>query len=160
MAEPYLGEIRLFANTYAPKGFSDCKGQWIPISQNQALFNLLKTTYGGDGITTFQLPDFQGRTAIGQGPGHPMASAGGSESVVLNTDTMPAHTHKLCASKNAADTNNPEYRSLGQATIFANATNLKKMRGCEVTSLGMGHRNIQPSIAIRFVIAIKGPAPL
>src|ERR1700716_2028720 len=110
MSQPYVGEIRMFGGTFAPAGWAFCAGQLVPISENDALFNLIGTTYGGDGRSTFALPDLQGRVPIhaGQGPGisqlYQLAEKQGVESVTLNTNQMPVHTHPMVGSTGAATT--------------------------------------------------------
>src|SRR5262245_29652358 len=109
----YLGEIRLFAGNFAPRGWRFCDGGLLPIAENDALFNLLGTTYGGDGVSTFALPDLRGRVAIGQGTGpgltnRPLGEPGGTESVTLVLGQCPAHTHQLFATNAPATTASPE----------------------------------------------------
>src|SRR4026208_522073 len=97
MAEPFLSEIRIFSFSFAPKGWALCNGQFLPINQNQALFSLLGTTYGGNGQTTFALPNLQGRSQIHEGAGHNLGEAAGSSAVTINIQSMPTHTHPLTA---------------------------------------------------------------
>src|SRR3978361_2128459 len=103
MAQPYVGEIRMFGGNFAPAGWMFCEGQLLPISENETLFNLIGTTYGGDGQGTFGLPDLRGRVPGHQGPGFTLAETGGVETVTLTTQQIPAHTHALMASKDNAD---------------------------------------------------------
>ena len=168
--DPYLGEIMLWSATFAPRGWAACDGQLLPISQNQALFSLLGTTYGGNGVTTFALPDLRGRVPIGfgQGPGlpaYPHGLRGGSESHALTVDEMPAHTHVARGSsafgtvagpagafmaRNAGQV--PQYGSTADATLAAGA--LFSAGGGQV------HPNLQPYTTIMFVIALQGVFPL
>ena len=167
--EPYLGEIMLFAGWFPPKGWADCNGQLLSIAQNQALFSLLGTTYGGNGQTTFALPDLRGRAPIhfGQGPGtsqYDLGQMGGTETVTLQIGEMPAHTHALrvdnangtTAAANGAylardPAGTPAYGN-GSAGALANAA---------VATVGASqpHNNLPPYIAVRYCIAITGIYP-
>src|SRR4026208_906468 len=103
MAQPYVGEIRMFAGNFAPAGWMFCEGQLLPISENETLFNLIGTTYGGDGQSTFALPDLRGRIPIHQGNGFILAETGGAEEITLTVSQIPAHTHPLLASGDVGD---------------------------------------------------------
>src|SRR5881628_4173617 len=107
MAQPYVGEIRMFAGNFAPAGWMFCEGQLLPISENETLFQLIGTTYGGDGEATFALPDLRGRLPIHQGNGFILAETGGAESITLTVNQIPIHTHALLASTNNALDNSP-----------------------------------------------------
>src|ERR1700745_2277618 len=107
MAQPYVGEIRMFAGNFAPAGWMFCEGQLLPISENETLFNLIGTTYGGDGQSTFALPDLRGRLPIHQGNGYSLAQAAGAEQVTLTTQQIPAHSHALLATSNQASGTSP-----------------------------------------------------
>src|SRR5437870_608914 len=107
MAQPYVGEIRMFAGNFAPAGWMFCEGQLLPISENETLFNLIGTTYGGDGQSTFALPDLRGRLPLHQGNGSVLAETGGVEEVTLTVQQIPAHTHALLATTNPASSNSP-----------------------------------------------------
>src|SRR5919204_2091521 len=107
MAQPYVGEIRMFAGNFPPSGWMFCEGQLLPISQNETLFQLIGTTYGGDGESTFALPDLRGRLPIHQGNGTVLAETGGVETVTLTVSQIPAHTHPMLASSAAASSTNP-----------------------------------------------------
>ena len=167
--EPFIGEIMMFAGWFPPKGWADCNGQLLPIAQNQALFSLLGTTYGGNGVTTFALPDLRGRAPIhfGQGPGlsdYSLGEMGGTETVTLNINEMPAHTHALrvdtangtTATANGAylardPAGTPAYGN-GSAGVLANAA---------VATVGASqpHSNLPPYTAIRYCIALVGVYP-
>src|ERR1041385_6901103 len=108
MAQPYVGEIRMFAGNFAPAGWQFCEGQLLPISENETLFQLLGTTYGGDGQSTFALPDLRGRIPLHQGNGFILAEPGGVEQVTLTSSQIPAHSHPLVASTNTATTLDPQ----------------------------------------------------
>src|SRR5580765_4177070 len=107
MAQPYVGEIRIFAGNFAPAGWMFCEGQLLPISENETLFNLIGTTYGGDGQETFALPDLRGRLPVHQGGGHILAENGGVEDVTLTVQQIPAHAHPIQVSTNAGVTPDP-----------------------------------------------------
>src|SRR6516165_9248553 len=103
MAQPYVGEIRMFAGNFAPAGWMFCEGQLLPISEYETLFNLIGTTYGGDGQSTFALPDLRGRLPLHQGSGYVIGQSGGAETVTLTTQQMPVHSHSLMASSDSAN---------------------------------------------------------
>src|SRR5687767_15637443 len=107
MAQPYVGEIRMFAGNFAPAGWMFCEGQLLPISENETLFQLIGTTYGGDGQATFALPDLRGRLPMHQGNGFILAETGGAEAITLTTNQIPSHTHPLLASTGGATTATP-----------------------------------------------------
>src|SRR3954447_3012423 len=107
MAQPYVGEIRMFAGNFAPAGWAFCEGQLLPISENETLFQLIGTTYGGDGQSTFGLPDLRGRIPIHQGNGFILAEAGGAENITLTGQQIPTHSHPLLATNNLASTPAP-----------------------------------------------------
>src|SRR6266581_4925646 len=107
MAQPYVGEIRMFAGNFAPAGWMFCEGQLLPISENETLFTLIGTTYGGDGLTTFALPDLRGRLPLHQGNGFTLAENGGTETVTLTTSQIPGHTHFPLCSPNAGSQASP-----------------------------------------------------
>src|SRR6202022_418427 len=108
MSQPYIGEIRMFAGNFAPAGWMFCEGQLIPISENDAMFNLIGTTYGGDGVNTFALPDLRGRLPLHQGGGFTLAETGGTETVALKTNQIPAHSHPLLATADVGTQSNPD----------------------------------------------------
>src|SRR4051812_30135437 len=115
MAQPYVGEVRMFAGNFAPAGWMFCEGQLLPISEYETLFNLIGTTYGGDGQSTFALPDLRGRLPIHQGNGFTLAETGGVEEVTLTVSQIPSHTHSLLASQNTGTGTNPAGNVLDQA---------------------------------------------
>src|ERR1700674_4199325 len=114
MSQPYVGEIRMFAGNFAPAGWMFCEGQLLPISEFETLFNLIGTTYGGDGQSTFALPDLRGRLPLHQGNGFTLAESGGVEDVTLTVPQMPSHSHPLLASQNLAAGNTPTDNVTGQ----------------------------------------------
>ncbi len=170
MADPFVAEIRIVGFNFPPKGWAACNGQILPISQNTALFSLLGTTYGGDGRSTFALPDLQGRAPMqwGQGPGlslHDLGETGGSETVTVLASEMPAHTHNLRAVNDVGDINDPTNNSIARSTGASvyNAANspLVPLSGLAVGQSGMSqpHNNMQPYLTLMFIIALQGVFP-
>jgi microcystin-dependent protein len=168
--DPFVAEIRMFPFNFAPRGWAFCNGQLLPISQNTALFSLLGTTYGGDGKTTFGLPNLQGRSAMhaGQGPGLPdymLGETGGSETVTLQQSEMPAHTHAWMASNQSAEDRTPANEFVARATggnLYTTSTNgLTPMASGAIASAGGGqpHNNMQPYLTVNFCIALQGIYP-
>jgi microcystin-dependent protein len=163
MSEPFLGEVRIVAFTFAPRGWAFCNGQVLPINQNQALFSLLGTTYGGNGTTTFALPDLQGRTPLHAGNGVALGQRGGEDSHALGVSEMPAHVHPAAASSNTADQVSPvgNYWAVsGAYTAYAGAPN-EAMAPQAVGAAGGGqpHPNLSPYLTVNFVIALVGLFP-
>jgi microcystin-dependent protein len=168
VANPYLGEIRIFPYNFAPSGWALCAGQILSIAQNNALFALLGTLYGGNGTSTFALPDLRGRVPIGQGQGPGLSSytvgqVGGVESVVLNTNQMPAHSHPVTASdaKGSSKLAKGNVLALGKKDEFATAPDGTVMNAAMITSTGGGqaHSNVQPYLALTPCIALQGIFP-
>lgn len=171
--EPFLGEIRLFAGNFAPRGWALCYGQLLSISQNAALFSLLGTTYGGDGRTTFGLPDLRGRVPVheGQGPGltpRTLGERSGSEAVTLLATQLPAHTHALAAStanatSQVARGNLPAFTYVDAVTtLYANedgGTVAMAPGAIAPTGSGLPHENRMPTLALNFIIAVEGIYP-
>ena len=165
MAEPFLGEVRLMSFQFAPKGWALCNGQLLPINQNQALFALLGTTYGGDGRVNFALPDLRDRVAVHAGAGRVLGERFGSEFHSLTTAELPAHTHGVNATTGAATTNVPSAavvpaKSVG-ADVYGPATNPVPMdaRAVGVAGLAQPHENRQPFAVRSFCIALQGIFP-
>jgi microcystin-dependent protein len=170
VADPFVAEIRIFPFDFAPKGWAFCDGQLMPISQNTALFSLLGTFYGGDGKTTFALPDLRGGVAMGQGDGNGLTSrtigeTGGTETVSLLTSEMPSHQHALRAdTADAGDTNDP-----GTSSAFAQSQNGTLYQGNSNASLAQQaiapaggdqpHNNMQPYLTCNYTIALQGVFP-
>jgi microcystin-dependent protein len=167
MAEPFLSEIRIVSFNYAPKGWAFCNGQLLPINQNQALFSLLGTTFGGNGQTTFALPDLRGRTPIHVGGGHTLGERGGEQAHTLSIAELPQHTHVFNASGNQATTNNPA--PAGSAGLAASAGSqgygapgsLVAMDPRAISNVGgsQAHLNMQPFLTLTFCIALQGIFP-
>lgn len=168
--EGYIGQVILFAGNFAPRSWAFCQGQLLPISQNTALFSIIGTMYGGDGRTTFALPDLRGRVAIGpgQGPGlsnYSIGQKGGSESVTLTVNEIPAHTHSVSplAKNGGGDDTNPggnKWMATASTDLYAESTNTN-MGASPSTPTGGGgaHNNIQPYLAISYVICLQGIFP-
>lgn len=166
MSEPFIGEIRMAAFNFAPRGWAMCNGQLLPINQNQALFSLLGTMYGGNGQTNFALPNLQGRVPVHVGAGVQQGQAGGSESVTLTATQLPAHSHTLYGSANQATTNGPAgnvlaQRTRGGALVFGPTANAALAPASLQPASGgsQPHTNLQPYLAINFVIALQGIFP-
>ncbi|MDQ1830014.1 phage tail protein [Massilia scottii] len=167
MSEPFLAEIRMMSFNFPPKGWALCNGQFLPINQNQALFALLGTSYGGNGQTTFALPDLRGRVPVHSGPlTGPPGAAGGREAVTLTQAEIPAHTHALHATTALATSGAPAGALLGKKgrlgrDVFAAPANLVALNPDAVTSTGgsQPHNNMQPYLTINFAIALQGIFP-
>jgi microcystin-dependent protein len=169
MAEPFLSEIRLMSFVFAPKGWALCNGQLLPINQNQALFSLLGTTFGGDGQVNFALPDLRGRTPIHVGGGHTLGERGGEQAHTLSIAELPTHTHVLNASSANATTNVPTNDVLARGSAsngnpinyYSGAANLVAMHAASVTNTGgsQAHLNMQPFLTLNFCIALQGIFP-
>ena len=171
MADPFVAEIRIFPFNFAPKGWAFCDGQLLPLSQNTALFSLLGTTYGGDGKSTFALPDLQGSAAMhpGQGPGlslHDLGEIGGSETVTLLESEIPSHAHTLRASVDPANAQAPSpavtlARASGGNAYSTTTTGLVAMSLSTLATAGgnQPHNNMQPYLTLSFCIALQGVFP-
>jgi microcystin-dependent protein len=162
MAEPFLSEIRIMSFVFAPKGWALCDGQFLPINQNQALFSLLGTTFGGDGRVNFALPDLRGRIPIHVGSGHTLGERGGEQAHTLSISELPTHTHVLNATSVAADLNNPTNAYL--ATInngYTAPSNLVALGPSSLANVGgsQAHLNMQPFLTLSFCIALQGIFP-
>jgi len=165
MAQPYIGEIRIFAGNFAPLAWSFCEGQLIPISENEALFQLIGTTYGGDGESTFALPDLRGRIPIHQGNGFVLAEAGGAESITLTTQQIPAHTHALVATTATGNNPNPGGNLLatnpGTVQPYVEDNPTVNMAAGSIPPVGgsQPHTNFQPYLCLNFIISMFGIFP-
>jgi len=167
MADPFVAEIRIFPFNFAPKGWAWCDGQLLPLSQNTALFSLLGTTYGGDGKSTFALPDLEGRAPMhpGQGPGlslHDLGETGGSETVTLLLSEIPLHPHGLRASLDDADIRIPSpARSLAKSQMYATGAPNTAMafEGLAPAGGDQPHNNLMPYLTFYFNIALQGVFP-
>lgn len=162
MAEPFLSEIRIFSFNFPPKGWAFCNGQLLPINQNQALFSLLGTTYGGNGQTNFALPNLRGSVPIHEGDGFTLGSKAGSSAVTITQQQMPQHLHFLMASNTNASTNDPENALLAQSNnAYHSPTSLTTLNPGSVTSVGgsQAHTNMMPYLVLNFCIALQGIFP-
>ena len=170
MSDPYLGEIRLFAGDYAPQDWSFCNGQTMSVGEYQALYSLIGTTYGGDGVSSFALPNLAGRVIIGVGKSsasgktHALASSGGEDYVTLNPSNLPAHTHIASASNKLGSLSAPAANTWAVSTIHQYSTTVAQaisMASSAVSTVGDGvpHPNVMPSIALNYIIAMVGLYP-
>jgi microcystin-dependent protein len=166
MAEPFLSEIRIMSFNFAPKGWALCNGQLLPINQNQALFSLLGTTFGGDGRVNFALPDLRARTPIHVGSGHTLGERGGEQAHTLSISEIPTHTHTVNATTIPATTNTPGPTVLTAQSTSANlyasaAQNLVAMSPQMVANVGgsQAHLNMEPFLTLNFCIALQGIFP-
>jgi microcystin-dependent protein len=164
MSNPFIGEIRMFGGNFAPAGWAFCEGQLIPISENDALFTLIGTTYGGDGQETFALPDLRGRLPIHQGNGFVLAQTGGVESVTLTVQQIPIHNHAFLGTSSNANDANAVNNVVAQATAgfpYLNAAPTVPMAPQSIGSTGgsQPHDNFQPYLCINFIISLFGIFP-
>jgi microcystin-dependent protein len=165
MSTPYLGQLLLASFNYAPKGYAMCNGQLMAINQNQALFSLLGTTYGGNGIQNFGLPNLQGRTPLGAGSGIVLGQSGGQDAHTLVAAEVPSHVHALQATTTAATASTPGGNLLantsGAATLYAVASALAPMNAATIANAGgsQPHENRQPFLAMNWCIALAGIFP-
>ncbi|GAB4109778.1 MAG: tail fiber protein [Roseiflexaceae bacterium] len=169
MADPFVAEIRIFGFNFAPKGWAFCDGQILPLSQNTALFSLLGTTYGGNGMSNFALPNLQGRAPMqpGQGPGlslHDLGEEGGSETVTLLESEIPSHTHALQGVTSLSAARTPAGNALARSrggNAYTAATNMASMAPEAVAPVGgdQPHNNMQPYLGLNFCIALQGVYP-
>jgi microcystin-dependent protein len=163
MAQPYVGEIRMFAGNFAPAGWMFCEGQLLPISENETLFQLIGTTYGGDGQSTFALPDLRGRLPLHQGNGFILAETGGAEEITLTVPQIPAHSHPLIATGGAANSTDPGGRLLAKPSknLYRPGAAANPMSAQAVGAVGgsQPHNNFQPYLCVDFIISLFGIFP-
>jgi microcystin-dependent protein len=164
MAQPYVGEIRIFAGNFAPAGWMFCEGQLLPISEYETLFNLIGTTYGGDGQSTFGLPDLRGRLPLHQGSGFTLAETGGAETVTLTVPQMSAHGHAFLGSNATANDPNPSPNTLGESSaisLYQSGSPATAMAPQAISSVGgsQPHNNFQPYLCVDFIISLFGIFP-
>jgi microcystin-dependent protein len=164
MAQPYVGEIRMFAGNFAPAGWAFCNGQLLAISANETLYQLIGTTYGGDGQTTFALPDLRGRLPLHQGAGFILAETGGAETLTLTVNQIPAHTHPLMASADLASSPNPEANVLAETvstTPYFAGPGAVPLSPQAIAPAGgsQPHENFQPYLCINYIISLFGIFP-
>ncbi|ROZ62396.1 phage tail protein [Ramlibacter sp. WS9] len=164
MSEPFLSEIKLMSFNFAPKGWAQCNGQFLPINQNQALFALLGTTYGGNGQTTFALPDLRGKVPLHFGGGFVLGQTGGQTAHTVTISEMPQHIHMLVGTSNPSSVDTPAADlQLAQSSIdvYRPVTNLVAMEAGSVSNVGgsQPHNNMQPYLTLMFCIALQGIFP-
>jgi microcystin-dependent protein len=170
MGEPFVGEVRMFGGSFAPAGWAFCAGQLMPISENETLFNLIGTTYGGDGQSTFALPDLQGRFPMhaGQGPGisqtYQLGEKDGVESVTLTANQTPIHNHGFVASTAVANSNTPANQVIAQSTqraVYYEDVPTTNLAANAISQVGgsQPHENLQPYLCITFIISLFGIFP-
>lgn len=163
MSEPFLSEIKIISWNFAPKGWTFCNGQLLPINQNQALFSCLGTTYGGDGRQTFGLPNLQGRVPTHMGNGLTLGQIGGEQSHTLSINEMPTHNHLWNITTGPGNSASPTGNLLGAATIYNGDSNppLVAMYPGQIANVGgsQPHENMQPYLVLNFIIALQGIFP-
>ena len=165
MASPFMGEIRMMSFNFAPQGWAMCNGQFLPINQNQALFSLLGTTYGGNGQTTFQLPDLRGRAPMHFGNGHTLGEKAGQEAHTVTIAETPLHIHTLNGSTTTASTVTPDVNTVLSVStpqqVYGGAAGLVAMSPAAIGNVGgsQPHQNMQPYLVITFCIALQGLFP-
>jgi len=164
MAQPYVGEIRMFAGNFAPAGWMFCEGQLLPISENETLFQLIGTTYGGDGQSTFALPDLRGRLPVHQGNGFILAETGGAEEITLSVQQIPSHTHPQLGSGTNGGQAGPGGNVLANSTVIAQYAPETPTSSMAPTSIGavggsQPHTNFQPYLCVDFIISLFGIFP-
>jgi microcystin-dependent protein len=164
MAEPFLSEIRIMSFNYAPRGWAMCNGQLLPINQNQPLFSLLGTTFGGNGQTNFALPDLRGRVPVHVGGGNDLGTSGGEQTHTLSQSEMPMHTHVASGSNSEATASIPSNTVLlaqGKFECFRPPSSLGTMQPPTIANTGgsQAHENMQPYLALSFCIALQGIFP-
>ena len=163
MSQPYVGEIRIFAGNFAPAGWMFCDGSILDISQNDTLFNLIGTTYGGDGVSTFALPDLRGRIPLHAGNGFTLAETGGAESVTLTQAQIPSHNHAMLASNDIGLMTSPQNNLTGQnaAKIYRIGSPTVQLNPASISAAGgsQPHNNFQPYLCVDFIISLFGIFP-
>lgn len=164
MAQPYVGEIRMFAGNFSPAGWMFCEGQHLSISENETLFNLIGTTYGGNGQDTFALPDLRGRLPLHMSNGFILAETGGVEEVTLTVSQIPAHSHSLLASTSAGTNTSPVINVLAESVVinpYIEDQANSNMNPDAVSAVGgsQPHTNFQPYLCINFIISLFGIFP-
>jgi microcystin-dependent protein len=163
MSEPFLSEIKIVSFNFPPKGWALCNGQFLPINQNQALFALLGTTYGGNGQTNFALPNLRGRVPVHEGNGHTLGEAAGSTSVTVNIQQLPTHLHTFNATNNDATATGPDgtvVMAKAPSPVYGAATNLVAMSPTvSIVGGSQPHNNMMPYLTLNFIIALQGIFP-
>jgi microcystin-dependent protein len=163
MAQPYVGEIRMFAGNFAPAGWMFCEGALLPISENETLFQLIGTTYGGDGQSTFGLPDLRGRLPVHQGNGFILAETGGAEEITLTVNQIAAHGHPLLGANTFGNDPNPQSNLLAESSVVSmyqsGAANAAMAPSITPVGGSQPHTNFQPYLCINYIISLFGIFP-
>jgi microcystin-dependent protein len=164
VSQPFVGEIRMFAGNFAPAGWQFCDGSLLPISEFETLFNLIGTTYGGDGQSTFAVPDLRGRLPVHQGNGFTLAETGGVETVTLTTSTIPSHSHPFLASTSPGGTTDPGGNVLATAVAGSAYVQMAPTTALVAQSIGstggsQPHDNFQPYLCVSLIISLFGVFP-
>lgn len=164
MAQPYVGELRIFAGNFAPAGWMFCEGQLLPISENETLFQLIGTTYGGDGDSTFALPDLRGRLPMHQGNGYILAEAGGAEEITLTVNQIPSHGHAMLGSSGNGSQSSPQNNVLASSTLvrpYSGEAADTAMAANSIAPAGgsQPHTNFQPYLCVNYIISLFGLFP-
>lgn len=165
MATPYIGDIRMFAGNFAPLGWALCQGQILSISQNDALYSLIGTTYGGDGQTTFALPDLRGRIPVHMASAYPLGGQAGTETVTLTTTNMPSHRHLLVATTGTGTVTTASGNILATSVTtkpYIAVESSETLNPSVITPVGgsQPHENMMPYLALNFIIALEGVYPM
>jgi microcystin-dependent protein len=163
MSEPFLAEIKVVSFNFPPKGWALCNGQTLPINQNQALFSLLGTTYGGNGTGTFGLPNLRGQVPIHTGNGHTLGQTGGSTAVTVSIQQLPTHVHQMNGTSSTGDSNQTTgtVPAVSQTPVYSSVQSLIALQPQSVTSIGgsQPHNNMMPYLVLNFIIALQGIFP-
>jgi len=163
MSDPYIGEIKIFGGNFAIQGYAFCDGTLVSIDQNEALYNLIGTTYGGDGQMTFGLPDLRGRLPVHQGNGFQLGQSSGTETVTLNTAQLPSHNHAAVADSNTGSTGNPQGNIVAGSTLtpYNTTAAASQMGGNSIGNTGgnQPHDNVMPYQCVNYIIALEGIFP-
>ncbi|MBZ9893278.1 MULTISPECIES: phage tail protein [unclassified Mesorhizobium] len=164
MPQPFVGEVRIFAGNFAPAGWMFCEGQLLPISENETLFQLIGTTYGGDGQSTFALPDLRGRVPLHQGSGFILAEIGGVEAVTLTAQQLPVHSHQFMASSSPGSSVNAQGNAIAESpniSIYIEDVAGINLSATAISPIGgnQPHENFQPYLCVNFIISLFGVFP-
>ncbi len=163
MSEPFIGEIKMFGGNFDIQGYAFCDGTLLSIAQNEALFNLIGTTYGGDGQTNFALPDLRGRIPVHRGSGFPLGQSGGTENVTLTTSQLPSHNHAVAANSNTGSSGNPQGNipAGSSLTPYNTMAATNQMGGSSIGNTGgsQPHNNLMPFQCLNYIIALEGIYP-
>ena len=163
MSEPYIGEIKMFGGNFAIRGYAFCDGTLLSIGQNDALFSLIGTTYGGDGLANFGLPDLRGRIPVHQGSGFQLGQSSGTETVTLTSALIPSHNHAVAANSNTGSSGNPQGNIVAGSTLtpYNTTATASQMGGGSIGNTGgsQPHDNIMPYQCVNYIIALEGIFP-